>query len=306
MILDKKDYKDLWDKYFKSLPSAPSMSDYDGYFIRENMLEDYLDIFRKRNTREERAKKPIKWYYEHPFFNKEEKPLLEKRPCIKYILIAEAAPSCTMNSIEDLIYIYNIRRKGGKYLSEPLKSFGVKNYSSLTPIERLLRLASEGVLILDLFPFSINYSTDIRKEINSREISNSFFDNLSNLYSIINRINELKGDKYICFNFDNTKPNTCFIAPPTISHYLADHINPSGCSFLNFRLGYNTLVLQKNIIGNNGLQFNIDINTNPNNLVGLHVNYPINTATIPIYSCVASDGAGYPNTTLIKNTLGLS
>jgi hypothetical protein len=89
MLLEKQ-YKELWGTHFSGITTCPS---YNEYIIRENMLEDYLDLFRGRNTREDRAIRPTNWYYEHPFFDEKGNSILKEKPCIKYILIAEACTS---------------------------------------------------------------------------------------------------------------------------------------------------------------------------------------------------------------------
>jgi hypothetical protein len=80
-------------------------------------LPIYLDIFRGVNTRKQRNNNGNAWYYDHPFFDGE-KPKLEKKPCIKYIMIGEARPKpnpplkndCSpINGDENNSFFYNIK-----------------------------------------------------------------------------------------------------------------------------------------------------------------------------------------------------
>jgi L-rhamnose mutarotase len=90
-MLTKKQFDDLWDEFKKAMPKG-NIPDYDEYIDSENMFEDYLDIFRGINTRMQRGSfSSQKWYYEHPFFQGD-KAKLEKKPCIKYVMIGEARP----------------------------------------------------------------------------------------------------------------------------------------------------------------------------------------------------------------------
>ena len=82
-MLTINEYKKLWDDNFASL-TKEAIPSYDEYRRRENMLEDYLDIFRGKSTREERSSEEgIKWYYEHPFFNTNGTSIIAEKSCIK-------------------------------------------------------------------------------------------------------------------------------------------------------------------------------------------------------------------------------
>jgi len=146
-MLTLAEYTNLWNTYFASVVPVASNpigcpADYSEYINRENMLQDYLDIFRGINTRGNikfRATPPFKsWYYLHPFFDSVTgKSKLKKRPCIKYILIAEAPPdtkqvvlktNCLIaGGDKNNSFFYNILHlKNTDYFSAPLKAFGLK------------------------------------------------------------------------------------------------------------------------------------------------------------------------------------
>ena len=107
-MLNEEQYEDLWNDHFAPIvPAGTIMPPYNDYVIRENMFEDYLDIFRGINTRHIRQIFPVGgWYYEHPFFNADGTCILVNIPCIKYILIGEACPAFGANYFYD---IYNKR-----------------------------------------------------------------------------------------------------------------------------------------------------------------------------------------------------
>jgi len=176
-MLDKKEYEKLWDENFAPL-TTQAMPPYKEYVIRENMVEDYLDIFRGESTRKERSSiEGIDWYYPHPFFNEDGTPKLEKKPCIKYIMIAEAPPPLRTSrptAAKCLIpggdtgntYFYNILHIGNTpYLNAPMIAFGSPDYKPCpeNKINTLLDLASKGVFLIDFYPFPI--PTAIRRII---------------------------------------------------------------------------------------------------------------------------------------------
>ena len=70
-----------------------------------------------------------------------------KERSIKYILIGEAAPN-TGN------YIYKDAK--GSYITAPLSAKGI-NTNPLKKTDRLIHFANEGFLLLDLFPFAIDF-----------------------------------------------------------------------------------------------------------------------------------------------------
>jgi len=151
-MLTLTEYEHLWQAHFFGIvPAGVIMPDYCEYLNREHMVEDYLDIFRGINTRASRAIQPCHgWYYPHPFFDKEGKGKIEK-PCIKYIMIGEAARPDTAGT-----YFYNINHANRTdYFSAPCNAFSVVNGPKT---DRLIDLASKGVVLLDIFPFALDYN----------------------------------------------------------------------------------------------------------------------------------------------------
>ena len=307
-MLTITEYNVLWETHFSHITTQACPS-YNDYIIRENMLEDYLDLFRGRNTRNQRAITPTNWHYKHPFFDVKGNSMLKEKPCIKYILIAEAAPQVIGNVIK---YIYNINIAGGTYLTAPLKAFNTNNVDNLNPIERLLELARNGVLLIDLFPFALNYNK-IREHENFNQLCINFFSNLNNVNSLINRVSELQIERIID-NIDTiNKVNAAIIAPPKTSHAIANFAALNDVEFIGLRIGRNTIELQENIDMDN-IELYINIDTFQYNLIGLNGNsYPLvndqgnNIVRVPYYSCNCyNETRGEnPRALFIKNALGL-
>jgi len=225
-MLTKKQFEDLWEKFEKANPKD-KMPDYDEYLKNENMFEDYLDIFRGVNTRNERNFGNNDWYYEHPFFDGGVPKI--KVPCIKYVMIGEARPSLKSPILnkclgdENNTYFYNVRHvKNTRWLQEPFKAFflparpWVKPTCPSDKIAILLELASRGYVLLDLFPFSVKFNTGLRTRLNNLRISSWFFANYldSKLKLICN---------FKCSS-DAHKPVIAFSGPPIIHHFLAHEI----------------------------------------------------------------------------------
>lgn len=82
--------------------------------------------------------------YDFPFDRKE----LCKGRRIQYILIGEAAPPSGS-------YIYKDAK--GSYITAPLSAVGL-NPTRMSRTERLLEFANNGFLLLDFFPFAINFA----------------------------------------------------------------------------------------------------------------------------------------------------
>ena len=307
-MLTNAQYVFLWTHHFAPIvPAGTIMPPYNDYVIRENMLEDYLDIFRGVNTRHHRPIPAFGWYYEHPFFNSDGSPKLKEKPCIKHVLIAEAPPQVNGGVIN---YIYNLHLAGGAYITAPLKAFGI-NPNGMNTLNRLINLADQGVLIIDIFPFAINYN-GFRPALNLAGITLDFFNNLLNLYSIALRISNIINLFCDDFKKDN-RLNAALIGPPTTNVHLANHINVHPHHFLNFRMGHNTF-LHPNILPPiipPTLYINVTIN--PNSLIGLIINYPLINAVggliirVPYYccSCYNETQGENPRALFIKNALGL-
>jgi hypothetical protein len=220
-MLSNTDYTTLWKTHFSGI-TIQACPDFKEYIIRENMLEDYLDLFRGINTRNQRAITPTNWYYKHPFFDEKGNSILKEKPCIKYILIAEACPEKGKN------YFYDIREiVGQKYLNAAYNAI----YSGATPVvawaalrnpndkvNKLIDLAKRGVLLLDLFPFALKYNSSLRRRLNRSLVTNSFWNNSANNYSIENRLLTLI--PLLCKNWDLS-----MMAPNIISEYILNPLN---------------------------------------------------------------------------------
>jgi len=300
-MLSNTDYTTLWKTHFSGI-TIQACPDFKEYIIRENMLEDYLDLFRGINTRNQRAITPKNWYYKHPFFDEKGNSILKEKPCIKYILIAEAAPQVIKGLLK---YIYNINIAGGAYITAPLKAFNINNLNNLNTTDRLLELAKKGVLIIDLFPFAINYN-EIREQLNNGCVTDYFFNDKLNLYSVTNRIHSLTEERLTCNNFKN-QINSVFIAPPKISHYLAHKINKRILSThsLIFKSGLNSSLITPIYIGPSNQYYNLSIpaHSSINHLPIPISNNPTYTIQVPIYACTAYSGSGYPNSFFITMSL---
>lgn len=149
-------YDLLWG-LFSRVSGMPEMPPYSDYFTRKNFLEDYLDIFRGRDTRALRGLSGP-----HLFHAQLSNPLFVA-PKIAYILIGEAAHSSSAT------FFYNpTHLKSTNWLRSPLEAFGWgKPYPKtlLGKIEALFALAMNGFLLLDLYPFALDYSSKMRAGI---------------------------------------------------------------------------------------------------------------------------------------------
>ena len=117
--------------------------------------------------------------YDFPFDRKE----LCKGRRIKYILIGEAAPPSGS-------YIYKDAK--GSYITAPLSAVGL-NPTRMSRTERLLEFANNGFLLLDFFPFAINFAPP---GIVLNNVILGFFINLLNIK--INALNCLNPDWDFC------------------------------------------------------------------------------------------------------------
>lgn len=223
-MMSNRQFSDLWGASIGSLRPAMPLPNYNDYLLRERMLEDYLDIFRGYSTREREGE--IRMPYDHPFFNSDGTPKLEKPPCITYILVGEAPPPLNTsvlngcNGDKKNSYIYDITHvKSSPWLTSTRDAFAVCNYSpcSHDKIDYLLKLASKGVLLLDLFPFAILF-TGLRKRLNKKGLTLSFWNDPTNRYNLQERINRL--GPLLCKDWDLS-----FVAPYLISEYIVNPAN---------------------------------------------------------------------------------
>lgn len=219
--MTQKDYNDLWVEFGKAKPKC-SMPDYLDYLESENMFEDYLDIFRGENTRSERSNGHTDWYYEHPFFDGD-KPKLENKPCIKYVMIGEARPKSnpvnknSCGADENNTYFYNTTHVGKTlWLSQPFRALcptgWVKPKCEKDKIDILLQLATAGYLLVDLFPFSMSYNKDLRASLNQSGATQWFWNGLNGRIGGFAHL--------LCANWD-----LAMGAPCTISEFIVNPIN---------------------------------------------------------------------------------
>lgn len=327
-MLTNVEYEDLWNIHFLQIvPIGTTMPRYDEYIIRENMFQDYLDIFRGENTRNTETIRPIvpeNWYYDHPFFNPDGTSKLKTKPCVKYVLIAEACPVLGANYFYDitelapfgqgyLIAAYNTIYNGlGPVIPwSPLQNF-------IDKLNKLLDLASRGVLLVDIFPFAIDYNINvrylnrlrpIREVLNDTGITNLFFNDAVNLYSVTNRVAEIIQESLTCVDFMNGT-NSVLISPTKISYHLAHQINtiPLVTAQLIFTIGENSLrLMPPHIILE--LPYNYFYHLIPagNTLGGFPLPLGvvgIHTIKVPRYICCGYSGAGtVPHALFITNAL---
>lgn len=227
-MLTREEYEDLWKTHFTGVGIRKTTkeddnpntcpTDYCNYLIREHMFEDYLDIFRGRDTRAIRHIQLCEeWYYPHPYF--ENNVCLIDTPALKYIMIGEAAPS------KSGTYFYDINQiNTTAWLSAPVKAFfnagmtTVPYMKPTNPTEKrdlLLELAKQGYLLIDLFPFALKYSGRIRTNLNHTGVSELFYKRLQTKIGDI--LIDLK-------EAPNADIKVAFSGPPIVHYYLADAI----------------------------------------------------------------------------------
>ena len=170
--------------------------------------------------------------YDYPWTDVE----LNQKRCIKYVMIGEAAPQQNPKTVgygvsdKKNSYYYNILHiKSTGYLTAPLESFAIiKNPQKKVD---LLNLANASSILLDIFPFALNYKL-LRHHLNISGVSEYYFQEL------MDSINHFK-TKYNC----NEEVKGVFVAPPTISHWLANIVNGGLIVPIIFRLGNNTFII---------------------------------------------------------------
>ena len=322
-MLTLAEYTMLWTNPAPNGFAQPltTLPPYDYYVIRENQYQDYLDIYRKRNTRTERetnSQAPIGgWYYEHPFFkdNVPEYPYSVENlnPKIQYFLIGEAAPPLnpvippgpedTEPKDAENTYFYDINHGTSEYFTAPCSAFKVKKNKKA---ERLFQLAMAGVVLIDLFPFAVSYSTNFRAFLNDKIITKYFW----------TRSQESVGVRIVAIkNLVGQNPGLAFIAPPTISHHIAEHINHG--HWPNFgstvRDGVNQLIQPIIPVGPPYGQYieHIHAGTQLIGLLGINYFLPLNrnngfAIKVPTYACCCYSGARtVPHQLFIRNAFGL-
>lgn len=250
--MNHSDYSKLWDDNFKDIFKGSSTPSYSEHLQRERMVEDYLDIFREKNTRTESS---TAIPYPHPYFNHDGTPKFKKGLKIKYVLVGEAPPPLDIikSKVGCIIpggdlnntYFYDIRHlKRTNYLSSPALNWSCPDYNPCpeNKIQCLLSLAEKGVFLIDLFPFPLPFRsfknpTSLRTKLNISGVTRLFWDDISNVYNLNSRFN------YISLLLDKDW-DLSLVAPCKISEFIVNPINlfsiiatiPSGVHPLNFRL----------------------------------------------------------------------
>ena len=228
---------------------------------------------------------------------------------IRKVLIAEAAPPQNpritihgANNIQNS-YFYNYQHNNiTPYFLDPCTAFAIPAGAKR---DRLIGLADGGVVLLDLFPFALNYTSPFRNNLNLTGITNSFFNNVGNIYSVTNRVLEIIANHLMCIDFINGT-NSVLIAPPIISFHLAHQIN-----IIPVVMNTNPLIftIGENLPGHNPLTpdgrlfFDIPAGTT---IADMQIPLGINPFTIrvPRYICSAYDGSlQRPNSFFINNAL---
>lgn len=300
-MLTNDEYNNLWNYNptgagsFRSITGLIHPPNYQEYVIRENMFEDFLDIFRGKNTRNKRLCTSEILNYLHPFFNDAGTIILEK-PSIKYVLIGEAAPkkkedNNELELIKQLTYIYNIEISGGgQYITSILNAFKQKDPEKT--VDRLIEIAKQEVILFDIFPFALNYTPKIRETLNKSGLTEYFYNScLERIKKIIGSINKQTESKPM------STYTSAFVSPPIICNYLADKVISQEYENLNFDTKKNELGGMSTKIENGTIKVSILLN-NKYDVGG--------QKQIPYYKCCCYSGAKtVPHATFIKNALDL-
>lgn len=211
--------------FFNIITSANEWSVlYNDFLISERMFQDYLDIFRGVNTRDPDFKMP----YDHPFFDAE-KPVFDFKPCVKYVLVAEARPPSNVPIWNNCIplkgdlnntYFYNIQHlKPTNYFNSLRIAFGLRKINFDCPVNKkkqLLEFAKKGVLMIDIFPFAIHYSSSLRVRLNITGVTQRYWNHKLNSYSVQNRLSSISN--LFCNDWD-----LALIAPCKISSFIINN-----------------------------------------------------------------------------------
>ncbi len=225
-MLTKNQYEDLWlHQFYMNIPLLGIVPpNYHEYVLREVQFQDYLNLFNSDPLLTyQRVVNPT--YPEHgPVYllRNEEYYLVGNYPWpgmegsikapIKYILIAESSRESAAAT-----YVYNSNHtKFTHYFSAIVSAFGIGGDNKN---DRLYQMACKGILLIDIFPFSIDYSR-LRKILNNKGVTKYFWDSKTNPYSINNRLNEIA----LRYRLDE-KWDLSLMAPYLLSDYILDPKN---------------------------------------------------------------------------------
>ena len=299
-MLTQADYNNLWTINL-GLP-LHNIPCYFKYLQREVYFQDYLDLFccpANGNPTFERINvngrqtvfinglhtdpngvytvvdqdSQVRLIVEHDF--PFEKADLCKGRKIRYILIGEAAPPSGA-------YIYKDAK--GSYITAPLNAVRL-NTGRMNETERLLEFANNGFLLLDFFPFAINF--DSTKIILNDHILGLLTD------LMINKINSL-----VCLNKENWV--FCLVAPKRTSLSILLWLDTFCANYFNGKTTLHPLDLigAADFIDTGGKIHN-DHTNNPNLLA-----WPISHVSKRAKFTVLVGGTG-PNSHLIRRVFYL-
>lgn len=340
-MLNLEQFQNLWinsapNGFGRALAEMPS---YHEYVKREIYKQDYLDLFLNGATFERvvmnnghfvqitgnliladlnipndvqhvtnvNGNQFLRVDYDYPWDDVQ----LKVKRYIKYVLVAEAPPAQILN------YFYNAGNYAinGGYVTAPYTAICANVFPERKK-ELLLNFAENGVLLIDLFPFALEYTTEFREGLvapiapQNISVTQFFWNDPNCAYNLALRIRAIN-------NLLDPNPRACLILPPTISHYIAGNIinlPPANAVHLGltFRLNINTFYPPHVITlpPNHRLFYQINHGTILNG-IGVITYHLLNigmpfSLQVPYYSCCCYSGAGtVPHQLFIKNALGL-
>jgi hypothetical protein len=306
-MLNNRDYNNLWTATL-GLP-IQNIPCYYQYLQREVYYQDYLDLFccpKNGHPTYERISvnghhtvlipnlqlNPNGAYtvidstgqvrlivdYDFPYYGE-----LCKNRDIKYILIGEAPPATGS-------YIYKDAK--GSYITAPLSAFNI-NTKKLSRLNRLIDFAKNGYLLLDLFPFAIDFESTLGIHIRNILLNNNTNNGLNSLMnSLFNKTRNL-----ICLHH---YWDFCLVAPKRTSLAVLNWLETNN----NYQFNGNTTLHRLDLIYSPDFidskrKVHSDHTVNPTPL-----NWPISHLTKRAKFTVAIGGTG-PNAQLIKRAFNL-
>jgi hypothetical protein len=244
----------------------------------------------------------------------------KKLPKIEYILIGEA-PAKQAKSEKDLkdseqeqlgkhkkyplpyncnTYFYNPNQyKPTNYFSAPFKALvgkKSKHDKSSEKKKELIELANEGVLLLDLFPFALDYDKIRDKVIEA--MHPTYFWHLS-FDSMMVKLRHLRP-------YMSNGVMGCLIAPPKLSYSLANGFIIGALS--TFGLGFDMrMTITNGSIHSHDHRFFSKESFGTKTLKGREIpkdtKDTVKTILIPVYMCCGYGGNNYPHEFFIKNAI---
>lgn len=154
----------------------------------------------------------LKVGYDYPWSPME----LTRKRAIKYIMIGEAPRPLIAQT-----YFYSIlETTNTPWLNAPVDAFASLGVLAPLPVasskrDKLLFLADNGYILIDLFPFAIDDYSPLRNYLNQGGVSEYCFNNFVNRKMV----------NFHAYNLFNKTPVLAFSGPGIIHHYLADKIS---------------------------------------------------------------------------------